>query len=350
MPSPFIVHDRLIGPGEPCYIIAEMSANHGHDINEAKRLFEAAKESGADAIKLQTYTADTMTIACDAEPFRLGTETIWNGRVLHELYQEAHTPWEWHGELSELAKELEMDFFSTPFDSSAIALLEELEVPLYKIASFEMVHLPLIKEIASKGKPIIMSTGMATLSEIDDAVRTIRENGNPPLALLKCTSAYPAPACEANLRTIPHLAQAFDVITGLSDHTLGTAVPVAAVALGACIIEKHFIRDRSVGGPDSSFSLEPAEFKQMVDAVRAAEQALGRVTYDVTSKQESSKNYRRSLFVVKDIAAGEAFTAENIRIIRPGQGLAPKHFDQILAHNARCDLKRGTPLSWEHVG
>jgi len=325
-----------------------MSANHHHDLGEAKRIIHAAKEAGADAIKLQTYTPDTLTIDCSAPPFMI-KGTLWEGRKLHDLYGEAYTPWEWHAELKALAEELGIDLFSTPFDNSAVDFLEQQEVPVYKIASFENIHLPLIRYIASKGKPIVMSTGMATLAELDEAVRTIRSEGNNQIILLRCTSAYPAPAKEAHLRTIPHLAETFHVLSGLSDHTMGTAVPVAAVALGACMIEKHFTLSRDVPGPDSAFSLEPHEFKSMVDAVRTAEKALGSISYELTEKQKSSIHFRRSIFVVEDTAQGEALTEDKIRIIRPGYGLHPRHFNDIVGRRARTDISRGTPLDWDLI-
>jgi len=346
--SAFMIGNRKVGPGHPTYIVAEMSANHGGDLDEAKRLVELAAEAGADAMKLQTYRADTLTIGCDNEYFQIGEGTEWEGRTLYDLYEEAYTPWDWQLELKEMANELGMNLFSTPFDDSAVELLEEMEVPAYKVASFEMNHIPLLRTIASTGKPIIMSTGMATLGEIDESVRAIRDVDDNPLILLKCTSAYPAPPEEANLRTIPHLAEAFDVHAGLSDHTMGTAVPVASVALGACVIEKHFVRDRDeVESADASFSLEPDEFSRMVEEVRKAEKALGDVTYEVTKSQEDSTVFRRSVFAVQDIEAGEELTPDNIQVIRPGYGLAPKHYEEVLGHQASKSIDRGTPLDWE---
>jgi len=351
MKNPFIqINQHQISNAAPTYLIAEMSANHNQDFNQAVKIIEAAKEAGADAIKLQTYTPDTLTIDCDNEYFQIGTGTIWEGRNLYELYAEAFTPWEWQPKLKEIAEELGLDFFSTPFDFTAVDFLEEIGVPAYKIASFENVDIPLVKRIAQTGKPIIMSTGMASLAEIDEAVTTIKETGNNQLALLKCTSAYPAPPEEMNLRTIPHLAEAFEVPTGLSDHTLGIAVPVAAVALGACIVEKHFTLSRNISGPDSAFSLEPHEFKAMVDAIRVAEKALGKVLYDVTEREKASRVFRRSLFVVKDTKAGEIFTKENVRSIRPGYGLHTRYLDEVLGRQAARDIEKGTPLGWELVG
>jgi len=313
------------------------------------RIVKAAAAAGADAIKLQTYTADTLTIGCDNPYFRVGKGTLWEGRTLYDLYQEAFTPWDWQPRLKEVTDALGVDLFSTPFDDSAVDFLENMAVPAHKIASFEIVDLPLIRKVASTGKPIIMSTGMASLAEIDAAVRMARKSGCPELALLKCTSAYPAPPEEMNLRTIGHLADAFGVPVGLSDHTLGIAVPVAAVALGACIVEKHFTLSRSVSGPDSAFSLEPGEFAAMVDAIRVAEKALGGIRYEVNETESASKVFRRSLFVVADIKAGEAFTPVNLRCIRPGYGLAPQYIDEVMGRRAARDVARGTPLSWELI-
>lgn len=349
MPTEIRIAGRPIGPGHPTYIIAELSANHNQDLQQAIRLIEAAKEAGADAIKLQTYTPDTLTIDSDKEFFRI-QGTIWEGKNLYKLYGEAFTPWEWHAQLKRAAEDLGLHLFSTPFDPSAVDFLSELDVPAFKIASFEVVDLPLVARIAATGKPIIMSTGMATLAEIDDAVQAIRAAGGQELALLKCTSAYPSPPEAMNLRTIPHLAAAFDLPVGLSDHTLGVAVPVAAVSLGACIIEKHFTLSRAVPGPDSAFSLEPHEFRQMVDEVRVAERALGIVSYAVTEAEQPSRVFRRSLFVVQDVRAGEEFTAENVRSIRPGYGLAPKFLPEVLGRRATRDIERGTPLSWGLIG
>lgn len=328
------------------FVIAELSANHNGSIERAEQIVRAAADAGADAVKLQTYTADTMTIPCDNEYFRI-KGTLWEGRTLHDLYQEAHTPWEWTPRLMALAKDLGIDCFSTPFDATAVDFLEDCNVSRYKVASFELVDTPLLKKIAATGKPVILSTGMATLAEIDEAVRALRENGAGELTLLKCTSAYPAPAEEANLRTIPHLAHAFGCKAGLSDHTMGSAVAVTAVALGAAMVEKHFTLARADGGPDGSFSMEPAEFKQMVQDIRTAEKALGAVCYDLTDKQKESKVFRRSLFAVRDIRAGEPFTPENVRSIRPGYGLPPKYYDLILKQKAAYDIKTGTPFQWD---
>ena len=335
-------------PTKHTKVIAELSANHNGSIERAESILRAAADVGADAVKFQTYTADTLTIPCDNAYFRI-KGTLWEGRTLHDLYQEAHTPWEWTPRLMALAKDLGMDCFSTPFDATAVDFLEKCGVSRYKIASFEVVDIPLLKKVAATGKSVIMSTGMATLGEIDEAVRTLRDHGAGELTLLKCTSAYPALPEEANLRTIPHLAQAFGCKAGLSDHTMGSAVAIAAVALGATVIEKHFTLARADGGPDGSFSMEPHEFKQMVQDIHTVEKALGSVCYDLTEKQKESKVFRRSLFVVEDIAAGEPFTEQNVRSIRPGHGLPPKYFPLVIGRVAKYKLSKGTPLTWEAV-
>jgi pseudaminic acid synthase len=343
------IGDRLIGEGQPAYIIAEMSANHGHDFDQALRIIEAAHKAGADAVKLQTYTPDTLTIDCDNEWFRIHG-TIWEGKNLHSLYGEAFTPWEWQPKLKEYAESLGMDCFSSPFDFTSVDFLEEMGVVAYKVASFEIVDIPLLEKIASTGKPVIVSTGMASLSEIDEAVRTLRANGATDIALLKCTSAYPASPEEANLRTIPHLAKSFGLPAGLSDHTMGNGVAIAGVALGACIVEKHFTIDRSQGGPDSAFSMEPDEFASMVADIRMAEKALGEVSYEITRKQKDSKVFRRSLFVVEDVKAGEELTERNVRSIRPGYGLHTRYLKVVLGKKAVVDIPRGTPLGWDKIG
>lgn len=344
------INGRQIGIGKPVYLVAEISANHNQDFDEGVKIIKAAKEAGADAIKLQTYTADRLTIDCDNQYFRIGKGTIWEGKTLYDLYKEAYTPWEWQPRLKKIANDLGMDLFSTPFDTTAVDFLQKMDVPAYKIASFELVDIPLIRYVATAGKPIIMSTGMATLSEIDEAVTAVRDARCNEIALLKCTSAYPALPGEMNLRTIPHMAEAFSVPVGLSDHTLGIAVPVAAVALGACIIEKHFTLSRNIPGPDSAFSLEPREFREMVDAIRTTEKALGVVQYEVSEHETASRVFRRSLFVVKDMKAGDVFTEENVRSIRPGNGLLPKYLDLVLGKKANQNIKMGTPLSWDLVG
>ena len=343
------IGNRLVGAGHPAYIIAEMSGNHAHDFERAVRIMEAAKNAGADAIKLQTYTPDTMTID-SAEPWFRISGTAWNGRSLFELYGEACTPWEWQPRLRDAAVQIGLGFLSTPFDSTAVDFLESLKVPAHKIASFEIVDLPLLRRVAQTGKPILLSTGMATLAEIDEAVTTIRAAGGEQLALLKCTSAYPALPDGLNLSTIPNLAEAFSLPVGLSDHSLELAVPVAAVVLGACIIEKHLTLSRADGGPDSDFSLEPDEFGEMVHAVRVAEKSLGGVHYGVSEREADSRVFRRSLFVVRDVRAGEPLTSDNVRVIRPGYGLHSRHLKEVLGRRVARDVARGTPLSWELVG
>ena len=328
------------------YVIAEMSANHNGDFERAVAIVHAMKESGADAVKLQTYTADTLTIDCDRPDFIIGEGTIWKGQRLHDLYASAYTPWEWHVELFALADELGMDCFSSPFDRSAVDFLEPLNPPYYKIASFELVDLGLTEYVASKGRPIIMSTGMGSIEEISEAVDIVKAAG-VPLTLLKCTSAYPSPPSSMNLKTMADLADRFGVEVGLSDHTLGTTVPVAAVALGATVIEKHFTLSRSDEGPDSTFSLEPHEFRQMVDAVRIAEQSLGRVSYERSEKEAASVVFRRSLYAVEDIAKGEVFTHQNIRSIRPGHGLKPKFLPALIGKKATQEIERGTAITAE---
>ena len=345
----FVINQRSIGSGKSVYIIAELSANHNHDFNQAVKLIHAAKEAGADAVKLQTYTPDTLTINCENKYFKIGEGTIWEGKNLYSLYQEAYTPWEWQPDLKKIANDLGMDLFSTPFDFSSVDFLEKMNVPTYKIASFEIVDIPLIQKIARSGKPIIMSTGMASLAEIEEAVDAIRNEGNDQIALLKCTSAYPALPEDINLKTIPDMAKKFNVPVGISDHTLGITVPIAAVALGACIVEKHFTLSRKNPGPDSSFSLEPHEFRTMVDSIRETEKALGTVNYSVTEHEKASRVFRRSLFAVDDIVEGEIFTEKNIRSIRPGYGLPPKYFHDILGKKAKENISRGTPLHWDLI-
>ena len=340
---------RRIGPGSPVYVIAELSANHGQDYAQALELVYAAKACGADAVKLQTYTADTLTLDCDNEWFRIHG-TLWHGRKLYELYQEAFTPWEWQPKLKRAADDIGIALFSTPFDLSAVEFLEAMQVPAHKIASFENGDIALLQQVAKTGKPVIASTGMASLAEIDELVQTLRAAGAGQLALLKCSSAYPAPPEDMNLRTIAHLADAFDVPVGLSDHTLGTTVAVAAVSLGACLIEKHFTLSRAQPGPDSAFSLEPWEFKSMVDAIRITEKALGRIHYGLSAAEAKSRAFRRSLFVVKDIKAGERFSDENLRSIRPGHGLHTRYLPHVIGQTAGRDLARGTPLAWNMIG
>lgn len=349
MPPVIEINGRRIGAGEPVYVIAEISANHRQRFDDAVALVRAAKACGADAVKLQTYTPDTLTLDCNRECFTI-RGTAWHGRTLYDLYREAFTPWEWQPKLKRLADDIGLELFSTPFDAGAVDFLEAMEVPAYKIASFENGDIGLLRKVAATGKPVMASTGTATLAEIDELVRTVRAAGGKQLALLKCTSAYPAPPAEMNLRTIPHQAEAFGVPVGLSDHTLGTTAAVAAVALGACIIEKHFTLGRELGGPDSAFSLEPQEFKTMVEGVRAAEKMLGRVDYGLSPAEAASRAFRRSLFVVADMRAGERFTTENLRSIRPGNGLHTRHLDEVLGRSASRDIARGTPLRWELIG
>ena len=330
---------------KPIFIIAELSANHGGSLEHAAKTIRAAAKAGANAVKLQTYTADTLTIDCDNQYFRIGGGTVWDGKTLYNLYKEAYTPWEWHADLKKVAEECGLDFFSTPFDETAVDFLEELEVPCHKVASFELVDIPLLRKVGSTHKPVIMSTGMASEEEIHEAVETLRKAGCTDLTLLKCTSSYPAEPKDANLLTIPDMAAKFGCPVGISDHTIGIAVPVAAVGLGICMIEKHFTLSRADGGPDSSFSLEPAEFTELVEAVRLAEQALGTICYGGTDSETKTKIFRRSLFAVKDIRAGELFTTENVRSIRPGYGMLPRELDRVLGSAAACDIIRGTPLS-----
>jgi len=340
---------RSVGPGHPVYVVAELSANHNQNYDQAVQIIHAARDAGADAVKLQTYTADTITLLSDREEFRINAGTLWDGRILYDLYREAYTPWEWQPKLKKVAGDLGLDLFSSPFDATAVDFLEGMDVPAYKVASFELVDIPLIQKMAATGKPLIISTGMATIEEIDEALAAARKAGATQLALLKCTSAYPAPPDEMNLRTIPEMARRFEVPVGLSDHTMGVAAPVAAVALGACIIEKHITLSRSLKGPDSEFSLEPQEFKEMVQAVRSTEQALGKVHFGAGPRELGSRVFRRSLFVVKDMKHGEEFTAQNVRSIRPAHGLHTRYLPEVLGKRAARDIERGTPLSWELV-
>jgi len=340
------IGERWIGEGCPVYLIAEMSANHAGSLERAKEIIHAAKESGADCIKIQTYTPDTLTIDCDNKYFRVGNGT-WEGENLYQLYGKGYTPWEWQETLKEEAGKAGIDFLSTPFDTTSVDFLEEMGVQFYKIASFEMVDLPLVEYVASKGKPVIMSTGMGSLEEIREAVEAVRRTGNQQLVLLKCSSAYPADPKEMYLRTIPDMRRRFGVPVGLSDHSLGSLSAVAAVALGAKVIEKHFCISREIENPDASFSMTPEEYRAMAAEVRAAEAALGEPFYGVSGQEESSMVFRRSVFAVEDIAKGQELTRENIRIIRPGYGLKPKYYGDILGMRADRELKRGTPLSFE---
>lgn len=334
---------RRIEVNAPPYVIAELSGNHNGEIERAYAIMEAAKVAGADAVKLQTYTADTITIDHDGPGFAI-EGGLWDGRTLHELYQEAHTPWDWHADLFAKGRELDITVFSSPFDPTAVDFLENLGAPAYKVASFEIVDLPLVERMAATGKPLIISTGMANQAEIGEAVAIARSAGNGDIVLLHCVSSYPAPAADSNLLTIPDLAERFSVVSGLSDHTLGPAVPIAAVALGAAVIEKHVTIDRAAGGPDAAFSLEAHELKDMIDGVRTAWEARGKAGYARQASERGNVIFRRSLYVVWDVAAGEPFTADNVRSIRPGFGLAPKHLPQVLGRCAVRDVKRGEPL------
>ena len=339
---------KNISENHPSFIVAELSANHNQDFDLAVKTIKAMKESGADAVKLQTYTPDTITIDCDNEYFQI-KEGLWKEKTLYELYQEAYTPWEWQPKLKKIAEELGLICFSTPFDKSAVDFLEKMNVPAYKVASFEITDIPLIEYIASNGKPIIISTGIAGLADIEEAVNACKRMDNEQIALLKCTSAYPAPIEDTNLLTIPNIKETFGTVVGLSDHTLGSSASIASVALGAKIIEKHFILDRNIGGPDSAFSIEPEEFRQMVKSIREVEKALGSVTYELTEKQKKSRELSRSLFVVKDMKKGEVFTEKNVRSIRPNYGLTPKNIDIIFNKKAKEDIKKGTPFTWNLI-
>ncbi len=332
------------GEMQSCYIIAELSANHNGSKDVALQTIEAASRCGVDAIKLQTYTPDTITLNCDNKHFKIDEETIWDGRILYDLYKEAYTPWEWHEELMEYARDLGLECFSSPFDFSAVDFLESLDVPAYKIASFEINDIPLIEYVAKKGKPIIFSTGIASIEDIELALKSCFESGNRDVALLKCTSSYPAPYEEINLRTIEDMRRRFGVPIGLSDHTLGIEVPIASVSLGAKIVEKHFILDRSNKGVDSSFSLEPKELEMMVKSIRNVEKALGSVSYELSQKSKKSRRFARSLFVVEDIKQGEKLSSKNIRSIRPNDGLEPKYYYEVLGKTAKMDLEYGKPL------
>lgn len=343
------IGNSYIGEDEKTYLVAEVSANHLQDYHRAEAIIKAAKDAGADAVKLQTYLPDTITLDCDNDYFQITQGTIWDGTTLHKLYETAYTPWEWQPKLMKLANDLGMECFSSPFDETAVDFMEEMNMPAYKIASFEINDIPLIRKIAKVGKPVIIATGIAYLEDIERAVKVCREEGNEQVILLKCTSTYPSPYEDMNLKVIPNMAQVFDCITGLSDHSMGSTAPVASVALGAKMIEKHLTLSRADGGPDAAFSMEPEEFKKMAEEVRIAEKALGRITYELTEKQKKSREDGRSLFVVKDIKAGEIFTKENIRSVRPAFGLHTMYYDQILGQKAKTDLSKGTPLDWKYI-
>ena len=349
MNKEFKIGTRTISPTSPTFIVAEISANHNQDFHRAVEIVHAAKEAGADAIKLQTYTADTITIDCDDPCFQINEGTIWDGTTLYKLYQEAYTPWDWQPKLMEEANKLGMECFSSPFDFSSVDFLEEMNVPAYKIASYEINDIPLIRKIAKLHKPMIFATGIAYPEDIERALAVCKEEGNEDILLLKCVSSYPTPYEAVNLNVIPTLANTYDCIAGISDHTMGTIVSAGAVALGAKMIEKHFTLRRADGGPDSAFSMEPEEFAKMVSEVRILEKALGSSEYILTDTQVLEHGGSHSLFVVKDIAAGEILTPENIRSIRPGCGLHTMHYEEILGKRAKLDLKKGTPLSWELI-
>ncbi|WP_051364408.1 pseudaminic acid synthase [Flavobacterium limnosediminis] len=338
-----IIDNYKIDSQSPVFIIAELSANHNGSLETALETVRAAKRAGADCIKLQTYTADTITLDSDKEDFVI-KGTIWDGKKLHSLYQEAYTPWEWHAEIYKVAKEEGLICFSSPFDKTAVDLLEDLNSPAYKIASFEITDIPLIEYVASKGKPIIISTGIAQQEDIELALDACRRMGNNDIALLKCTSSYPAPIEEANMIMVKDLTERYNVISGLSDHTMGSTVPIVATVFGARIIEKHFILDRAIGGPDASFSMNEEEFTAMVKAVREAEKAIGVVDYTLTEKQAKGKDFSRSLYIAEDMKAGEVFTALNLRSVRPGFGLHPKYLNELLGKKAKTDLEKGTPM------
>ena len=345
----FKIGNKEIGENKPTFIIAELSANHMNDFNIAVKTIKAMAEAGADAVKFQTFTPDTITIDCDNEYFQIKQGTVWDGQILHELYEDAYMPWEWQPKLKKIAEDLGLIAFSSPFDKTSVDFLEEMGVPAYKIASFEITDIPLIEYVASRGKPIIISTGIAELEDIKLAIKTCLDAGNSQIALLKCTSSYPAPLEEINLNTIPDIKNRFDVVVGLSDHTLGGEVSSAAVALGANIIEKHFILDRTMGGPDSEFSMEPHEFKQMVDSIRNIEKALGAVSYELSDKMKANREFSRSLFIVEDMKKGDLVTLNNIRSIRPGFGAHPKYLEDILGKKVIKDLKKGTPLNLDFI-
>jgi len=343
------INGRRIGSGYPVYVVAEISSNHLQDFDKAVRLIKAAKDAGADAVKIQTFTPDTLTISSDREYFRIKGGTPWDGNTLYDLYRKSYMPWEWHPKLKLIANKAGIDLFSTAYDPSSVEFLEEMANPAYKVSSFEIVDIPLIKRIAGTGKPIIISTGMATLAEIEEAIKAAKGAGAKQIALLKCASAYPAPPEDMNLLTIPDMIKKFHIPVGLSDHTLGIAVPAAAAALGASIVEKHLTLSRDIPAPDSAFSLEPNEFKAMVGAIRIVEKSLGKVRYRCSPGEVKSKLFRRSLFVVKDVKKGEKLTEDNVRSIRPSYGLPPKYLKDVSGRRAAKDIERGTPLIWDLI-
>jgi pseudaminic acid synthase len=341
--------NSVIGPGEPTFIIAEMSGNHNQNFEKAKKIIDKAAEAGADAIKLQTYTADTMTIDCDNKYFQVNVNDKWKGRTLYDLYQWAYTPWDWQPKLKKYAESKGLIFFSTPFDETAVDFLEEIDVELYKVASFEINHIPLLKKIAYTKKPVIISRGLSSEEDIHLAVKTLKDNGCPVIAVLHCVSSYPACPEQMNLKTISDISKRFDVISGLSDHSLTTEISIASVALGASILEKHVTLSRKEGGPDAAFSLEPDELKELVRSVRTVEKSLGKITYKISEKEKENIVFRRSIFVVKNIKKGEEFDKENIRVIRPGYGMHPKFYEETIGKKAKRNLKKGTPLKKEDI-
>ena len=344
------LHNKKIGSTQKPFIIAEMSGNHNQSLERALKIVEAAAKSGADALKIQTYTADTMTLNFASPDFLIqDKESLWKGNSLYKLYEQAYTPWEWHKPIFERAQELGMIAFSTPFDETAVDFLETLNVPLYKIASFENNDIPLIKKVASTGKPMIISTGMATVAELDEAVHAAKNAGCKDLILLKCTSTYPSTPENTNLLTIPHMRELFNVQVGISDHTMGIGVSVGAVSLGATVIEKHFTLSRNDGGVDSAFSMEPHEMEALVIESKRAWRSMGKISYGPSEKEKASEKFRRSIYVVKDIKAGELFTRDNIKVIRPGYGLAPKYYEDILGKTSKNDIKTGLPLSFDEI-
>ena len=340
---------HIISEDSPTFIVAEMSANHNMDFDRAVAIIKAAKDAGADAVKIQTYTADTITLNCDDPCFQITQGTLWDGTTLYKLYQSAYTPWEWQPKLKKIAEDMGLEFFSSPFDLSSVDFLEKMEVPAYKVASFEITDITLIKKIAGTGKPVIIASGIAHIADIELALQTCRQAGNEKVVLLKCTSSYPAPYEDINLRTIPSMKETFDCICGLSDHSMGSVVAGAAVALGAKMIEKHLTLSRGDGGADAAFSMEPEEFKEMVDNIRKTELALGKVTYELTPKQAREREHSRSLFVAKDMKAGDVFTPENLRSVRPGCGLHTMYYEELLGKRIARDTKMGTPMSWDLV-
>ena len=344
------IGNKVISEDSPTFIVAEMSGNHNMDFDRAVEIMKAAKEAGADAVKIQTYTADTITLNCDDPCFQITQGTLWDGVTLHKLYQTAYTPWEWQPRLKRMAEDMGLLLFSSPFDFTSVDFLEDMDVPAYKIASFEITDIPLIRKVARLGTPVILATGIARLADIELAVQTCREEGNEQVILLKCCSAYPTPYEDVNLRTIPNLAQTFQCLAGLSDHTMGTAVATGAVALGARMVEKHMTLRRSDGGPDAAFSMEPGEFREMVDNIRILEKALGKVTYELSEKQAREREHSRSLFVAQDMKAGDTFTPENLRSVRPADGLHTRYYEQLLGRKITRDARLGTPLAWDLVG